>query len=139
MSIVDHQTWIILVDFGRKTCSSSGSLLLLAGIIRKLHHGSHHTLLQIPIAAHIKDGFHIYCNYDNLEEWAATATLEEFEKVTFCVFEKLFSTAALEKLAALPKDKHDTMIENAILQNCDVFTVAQKTVPVFGHFVMFGL
>ncbi|KAF7348155.1 hypothetical protein MSAN_01768400 [Mycena sanguinolenta] len=78
-----------------------------------------HELLQISLAAHVKDGFRIHCNQDDLDEWAATATLCEFEAVAERVHYKLFSTAALDKLRALRPELRDITHENVILLNRD--------------------
>ena len=78
-----------------------------------------HELLQISLVAHIKDVFCIHCSHPNFQEWAATATFEDFDMATSRVFDKLFTTSALDKLAALPEDTQDTTIQNTVLQNRD--------------------
>lgn len=76
-----------------------------------------HELLQISLAAHIVDGFRIYCGRADLTEWVKAATFTEFEAVAKTVFDNLFSTAAISKLRA--RGIHDITLENAILYNRD--------------------
>ncbi|KAJ7430322.1 hypothetical protein B0H11DRAFT_1764586 [Mycena galericulata] len=76
-----------------------------------------HELIHISLPAHIVDGFRIHCGHDKLEEWAATATMEEFNRVAKIVFDKLFSTAAVNELRT--RTERDITFENAILYNCD--------------------
>jgi len=78
-----------------------------------------HELLQISLAAHVKDGFRLHCGSSNLETWANTATLEDFESAMETVMMELFSTAAVEKLESLPDDERDATFENNVLQNRD--------------------
>ncbi|KAJ7434062.1 hypothetical protein FB451DRAFT_1195725 [Mycena latifolia] len=63
------------------------------------------------------DGFWIYCGHDNLEEWAKSVKFIEFEVVARTIFDKLFSTATLNKLRVL--GVHDITLENVILFNRD--------------------
>ncbi|KAF8181438.1 hypothetical protein K438DRAFT_1976162 [Mycena galopus ATCC 62051] len=78
-----------------------------------------HELLQISLAAHVKDGFRIYCDRDDLDAWAATASLPEFNAVAERVYCNLFSTAALDKLRTLRPELRDITHENVILLNRD--------------------
>ncbi|KAJ6609740.1 hypothetical protein B0H10DRAFT_2295466, partial [Mycena sp. CBHHK59/15] len=76
-----------------------------------------HELLQISIAAHVKDGFRIHCGHADLDAWAASATMEEFNAVVERVYRKLFTTEALDNLRSLPH--RDISHENVILLNRD--------------------
>lgn len=76
-----------------------------------------HELLQISLAAHIKDGYRIFCGKDSLAEWAAATTKDEFNRVTEAVYHNLFSTKAYDKLKSKPY--RDTTLENTILFNRD--------------------
>ncbi|KAK6992307.1 hypothetical protein R3P38DRAFT_3435555 [Favolaschia claudopus] len=81
----------------------------------------HNKLLKRkPItAAHIVDGFRIYCGQDSVEKWAKAATITEFRRVARIVFDKLFSTAAVDALREGDPDKRDITLENSILYNRD--------------------
>ncbi|KAJ7066253.1 hypothetical protein C8F01DRAFT_1248284 [Mycena amicta] len=76
-----------------------------------------HELLQISLAAHIIDGFRIYCGKDTIGEWAEDATVLDFNNVADSVFANLFSTSAITKLHA--REQHDITLENSILYNRD--------------------
>ncbi|KAJ7448400.1 hypothetical protein FB451DRAFT_1053929 [Mycena latifolia] len=78
-----------------------------------------HELIHISLPAHIVDGFRIHCGHENLEEWATNATMDEFNRVAKIVFDKLFSTAAVEELRARDMCDRDITLENAILYNRD--------------------
>ncbi|KAJ6554727.1 hypothetical protein B0H19DRAFT_1263033 [Mycena capillaripes] len=78
-----------------------------------------HELIHISLPAHVVDGFRIHCGRDNLEEWARNATVEEFNRVAKTVFEKLFSTAVVDKLRTQADCDRDITLENAILYNRD--------------------
>ncbi|KAK7030657.1 hypothetical protein R3P38DRAFT_3266396 [Favolaschia claudopus] len=78
-----------------------------------------HELLHISLPAHIVDGFRIYCGQDNVENWAKTATITEFKRVARNVFDKLFSTPAVDGLREGDPDKRDITLENTILYNRD--------------------
>ncbi|KAJ7854006.1 hypothetical protein B0H13DRAFT_1903819 [Mycena leptocephala] len=92
-----------------------------------------HELINISLPTHIIDGFRIYCGNDDLTEWAKSATPVEFETVAKMVFEKLFSTAAVDQLRS--REGRDLTLENAILYNRDAlfyieFTRAIKKVDI---------
>ncbi|THU87114.1 hypothetical protein K435DRAFT_682268 [Dendrothele bispora CBS 962.96] len=76
-----------------------------------------HELLQISVAAHVIDGYRIFSNTEDLEEWATSATWVDFEKVTNDVYEKLFSTKAYNTLKN--SSYRDTVHENNVLYNRD--------------------
>ncbi|KAE9393457.1 hypothetical protein BT96DRAFT_959055 [Gymnopus androsaceus JB14] len=76
-----------------------------------------HELLQISLAAHVVDGFRLFCGQDDLDQWAQRATKEDFNRVTEEVYNNLFSTHAYHKLRKRPH--RDTTFENAILYNRD--------------------
>ncbi|KAJ7663707.1 hypothetical protein DFH06DRAFT_986655 [Mycena polygramma] len=78
-----------------------------------------HELIHISLPAHIVDGFRLHCGNENLEEWAETATMEEFDRVAKTVLDELFSTAAVDKLRAQAEGDRDITLENAILYNRD--------------------
>jgi hypothetical protein len=78
-----------------------------------------HELIHISLPAHIVDGFRIYCGHSKLEEWAKNATIEEFNRVSRIVFDKLFSTAAVDERRAKEDGDRDVTLENAILYNRD--------------------
>ncbi|KAJ7438253.1 hypothetical protein FB451DRAFT_1344411 [Mycena latifolia] len=78
-----------------------------------------HELIHISLPAHIVDGFRIYCGNEKLEEWAKNATMQEFNRVAKIVFDKLFSTAAVEELRARDACDRDITLEDAILFNRD--------------------
>lgn len=78
-----------------------------------------HDLLQISLAAHVKDAFRIHCGQDSLDKWAQSTTLEDFNHVSQSVFDNLFSTQAVDKLRQLPQADRDLTHENAILFNRD--------------------
>ncbi|KAJ7872224.1 hypothetical protein B0H13DRAFT_2553859 [Mycena leptocephala] len=40
-----------------------------------------HELLQISVTAHVKDGFCIHCSHEDLDTWAASATIADFNAV----------------------------------------------------------
>ncbi|KAF8211168.1 hypothetical protein K438DRAFT_1958305 [Mycena galopus ATCC 62051] len=89
-----------------------------------------HELINISLPAHIVDGFRIYCEKDDLAEWAKTATPAEFDVVAKTVFQKLYSTAVVNELRS--REARDITLENAILYNRDAlfyveFTHAIKT------------
>ncbi|KAF8141052.1 hypothetical protein K438DRAFT_1946476 [Mycena galopus ATCC 62051] len=70
-----------------------------------------HELLQISLAVHVKDGFRIYCDRDDLDAWAATTSLAEFNAVAERV-RVLRTTEGVRKLG-------DITHENVILLNRD--------------------
>lgn len=76
-----------------------------------------HEFLQISLAAHVKDGFRVFCGCDDLDEWADRATKEEFDRVAEDVYKNLFSTHAYEELKKKPY--RDTTLENTVLYNRD--------------------
>ncbi|KAJ7820388.1 hypothetical protein B0H14DRAFT_3089251 [Mycena olivaceomarginata] len=78
-----------------------------------------HELIHISLPAHIVDGFRIHCGHDNLERWAEKATKEEFNRVARIVFDKLFSTKAVDTLRQKEDGDRDVTLENAILYNRD--------------------
>ncbi|KAJ7829326.1 hypothetical protein B0H13DRAFT_2372690 [Mycena leptocephala] len=84
-----------------------------------------HELIQISLAAHIVDGFRIYCGNESLSEWAKSATVTEFDAVAKTVFDKLFSTAAVNELCA--RSVPDITLENAILYNRDALFYIEFT------------
>jgi hypothetical protein len=84
-----------------------------------------HKLIQISLPAHIVDGFRIHCRTDSLEEWAKTATVAEFESVARKVFDKLFSTGAVEELRK--REVRDITLENTILYNRDALFYVEFT------------
>jgi hypothetical protein len=84
-----------------------------------------HELIQISLPAHIVDGFRIHCGTDSLEEWAKTATVAEFESVARKVFDKLFSTGAVEELRK--REVRDITLENTILYNRDALFYVEFT------------
>ncbi|KAJ7022998.1 hypothetical protein C8F04DRAFT_1213416 [Mycena alexandri] len=84
-----------------------------------------HELLHISLPAHIVDGFRIHCRHESLSEWAESATVSEFEVVAKTVFDKLFSTAAINDLRA--RGEHDITLENAILYNRDALFYVELT------------
>ncbi|KAJ7711660.1 hypothetical protein B0H16DRAFT_1815977 [Mycena metata] len=76
-----------------------------------------HELLQISIAAHVKDGFRVHCGSPDLDTWAATATMDDFNTVAERVYRKLFTTHAVDELRSLPH--RDISHENVVLLNRD--------------------
>ncbi|KAJ7106927.1 hypothetical protein C8R44DRAFT_834268 [Mycena epipterygia] len=76
-----------------------------------------HELLQISLAAHVKDGFRIYCGSEDLDAWALSATMTDFDAVVDRVYRKLFTTEALDNLRSHPQ--RDITHENVILLNRD--------------------
>ncbi|KAJ6479781.1 hypothetical protein C8R45DRAFT_1216261 [Mycena sanguinolenta] len=84
-----------------------------------------HELIQISLPAHIVDGFRIYCGHESLSEWARSVTTAEFDVVAKTVFEKLFSTTAVNDLRK--QDKRDITLENAILYNRDALFYIELT------------
>ncbi|KAJ7440268.1 hypothetical protein FB451DRAFT_1443579 [Mycena latifolia] len=57
-----------------------------------------HELLQISMAAHVKDGFRIHCGEADLDGWAASATKADFDAVADRVYRELFTTEGLDNL-----------------------------------------
>ncbi|KAJ7429454.1 hypothetical protein B0H11DRAFT_1767668 [Mycena galericulata] len=84
-----------------------------------------HELIHISLPAHIVDAFRIYCGHENLSEWAKSATITEFDTVAKTVFEKLFSTAAVNELRS--RTVRDITLENAILYNRDALFYIEFT------------
>ncbi|KAJ7728485.1 hypothetical protein B0H16DRAFT_1330899 [Mycena metata] len=82
-------------------------------------------LIHISLPAHIVDGFRIHCGRENLSDWAKSATVSEFEAVAKTVFDKLFSTAAINDLRA--RGENDITLENAILYNRDALFYVELT------------
>ncbi|KAJ7479459.1 hypothetical protein B0H11DRAFT_2423691 [Mycena galericulata] len=76
-----------------------------------------HELLQISLAAHVKDGFRIHCGGEDLNTWALSATMEDVDVVAERVYRKLFTTEAVDNLRALPQ--RDITHENVVLLNRD--------------------
>lgn len=76
-----------------------------------------HELLQISLAAHVKDGFRIHCGSEDLDAWALSATMEDVDAVAERVYRKLFTTEAVDNLRELPQC--DITYENAVLLNRD--------------------
>ncbi|KAJ6592734.1 hypothetical protein B0H19DRAFT_1245565 [Mycena capillaripes] len=76
-----------------------------------------HELLQISIAARVKDGFRIHCGQVDLDSWATSATIAEFNTVAELVYRKLFTTEAVDNLRSLPY--RDISHENVVLLNRD--------------------
>ncbi len=79
-----------------------------------------HELLEISLAAHIKDAFQLYCGHNDLDKWAKTVTEEEFDDISQKAFDNLFTTAAYNQAHDRAKSERDTIFENSILQNCDM-------------------
>ncbi|KAJ7177836.1 hypothetical protein C8R46DRAFT_987802 [Mycena filopes] len=84
-----------------------------------------HELIHISLPAHIVDGFRIYCGRESLSQWAKSATVSEFEAVAQTVFEKLFSTKAVNDVRA--RETGDITLENAILYNRDALFYVEFT------------
>ncbi|KII91476.1 hypothetical protein PLICRDRAFT_156573 [Plicaturopsis crispa FD-325 SS-3] len=78
-----------------------------------------HELIHISLPAHVKDGYRILCGKPDLEAWARTATLDDFNTVSQRVMDELFSTHAVEKLRNRPDEERDHTLENVILYNRD--------------------
>ncbi|KAF7360457.1 hypothetical protein MVEN_00776100 [Mycena venus] len=76
-----------------------------------------HELLQISLAAHVKDGFRIHCGHTDLDAWAASASIADFNAVAERVYRKLFTTEALDDLRSMPQ--RDISHENVLLFNRD--------------------
>jgi hypothetical protein len=76
-----------------------------------------HELLQISVAAHVKDGFRIHYGHEDLDTWATSATISDFNAVAERVYRKLFTTQALDDLLSLPD--RDISHENVVLLNHD--------------------
>ncbi|KAK7029172.1 hypothetical protein R3P38DRAFT_3314713 [Favolaschia claudopus] len=76
-----------------------------------------HELLQISLAAHVKDGFRIHCGAGDLEAWALSASASDFNAVAEQVFRKLFTTEAVDNLRSHPE--RDITHENVVLLNRD--------------------
>ncbi|KAE9390679.1 hypothetical protein BT96DRAFT_1063542 [Gymnopus androsaceus JB14] len=76
-----------------------------------------HELLQISVAAHVVDGFRLFCGQDGLDQWAKRATKEDFDRVLEEVYRNLFTSRAYHELTKRPY--RDTTFENAILYNRD--------------------
>ncbi|KAJ7762285.1 hypothetical protein DFH07DRAFT_739385 [Mycena maculata] len=76
-----------------------------------------HELLQISLAAHVKDGFRIHCGSEDLDTWALSATMEDVNVVAERVYRKLFTTQAVDNMRARPQ--RDITHENVILLNRD--------------------
>ncbi|THV04154.1 hypothetical protein K435DRAFT_851149 [Dendrothele bispora CBS 962.96] len=89
-----------------------------------------HELLQISLAAHIVDGFCIFCGQDNLEVWAENATWENFENVSNNVYKSLFTTKAYDKLKKKPY--RDTVFENNVLYNRDALCYIEMVYAIKG-------
>ncbi|KAJ6500782.1 hypothetical protein C8R45DRAFT_820620 [Mycena sanguinolenta] len=84
-----------------------------------------HELIHISLPAHIVDGFRIYCGHDSLSEWAESTTVAEFDMVAKTVFDKLFSTTAVNGLRT--RRERDFTLENAILYNRDALFYIEFT------------
>ncbi|KAJ7659835.1 hypothetical protein B0H17DRAFT_1145221 [Mycena rosella] len=71
-----------------------------------------HELLQISMAAHIKDGFCIYCGQADLDVWASSATRADFDAITEFVYCKLFTAQDLDSLCSKPLGLHNITHKN---------------------------
>ncbi|KAJ7123895.1 hypothetical protein C8R43DRAFT_899453 [Mycena crocata] len=78
-----------------------------------------HELLHMSVAAHVKDGFRIHCGKPDLDAWASSATMAEFDRVAEQVYRKLFTTEALDNLRSQPPALRDITHENVLLLNRD--------------------
>ncbi|KAL1677976.1 hypothetical protein EV122DRAFT_278607 [Schizophyllum commune] len=85
-----------------------------------------HELINITLAAHVKDAFRIHCGPD-LEAWSARASVADFETVARVVLDKLFSTHAVDDLRRLPPEVRDHAYENIILFNRDALFYVEFT------------
>ncbi|KAF9011535.1 hypothetical protein BDZ89DRAFT_1119149 [Hymenopellis radicata] len=70
-----------------------------------------HELLEISLAAHIKDAFRIHCGSDDLDEWAKNATEEDLT---------VFLRKAYDRVHDSVDSERDIIFENSILQNRDM-------------------
>ncbi|KAJ7177685.1 hypothetical protein C8R46DRAFT_1173954 [Mycena filopes] len=84
-----------------------------------------HELINISLPAHIVDGFRIHCGSDDLAAWTKGATADDFEAVARKVFDKLFSTTAVNELRG--RKVRDITLENAILFNRDALFYVEFT------------
>ncbi|KAI0319421.1 hypothetical protein OF83DRAFT_1055018 [Amylostereum chailletii] len=78
-----------------------------------------HDLIRVSLPAHVRDGFRIHCGEDNVEQWAQSASLDDFDRVSRIVLQELFSMDAVDCLRDLPDAKRDFTFENNILYNRD--------------------
>ncbi|KAL1750636.1 hypothetical protein FB107DRAFT_294459 [Schizophyllum commune] len=85
-----------------------------------------HELINITLAAHVKDAFRIHCGPD-LEAWSAKASVADFETVARVVLDKPFSTHAVDDLRRLPPEVRDHAYENIILFNRDALFYVEFT------------
>ncbi|KAJ3831844.1 hypothetical protein F5878DRAFT_672513, partial [Lentinula raphanica] len=76
-----------------------------------------HELLHISLAAHVSDGFHLFCGSEDLDQWARTASSDDFVQVLDLVYENLFTTRSYDHAKQL--DDQDTTYSNTLLQNRD--------------------
>ncbi|THU99993.1 hypothetical protein K435DRAFT_818414 [Dendrothele bispora CBS 962.96] len=76
-----------------------------------------HELIHMSLAAHILDGFRIYCGQNDFNAWAKVSTAEEFDTVAQDVYNNLFTTTAYNKQCDTLKP--DTVLKNNILYNRD--------------------
>ncbi|KAL0569038.1 hypothetical protein V5O48_012934 [Marasmius crinis-equi] len=77
-----------------------------------------HELIQMSLAAHVLDGFRIYCGHVNFQLWATKSTFDEFNRVAKLVYENLFTSAAHAEQAHATGGK-DIVLMNNILYNRD--------------------
>ncbi|KAJ7774418.1 hypothetical protein B0H14DRAFT_3508554 [Mycena olivaceomarginata] len=76
-----------------------------------------HKLIHISLPAHIFDGFRLHCGHNNLSGWMKSASVSEFNTVAKTVFDKPFSTTAVNELPA--RGERNITLENIILYNRD--------------------
>ncbi|KAJ8089838.1 hypothetical protein PM082_018414 [Marasmius tenuissimus] len=77
-----------------------------------------HELIQMSLAAHILDGFRIYCQHDDFNEWARKASLDDFNIVTKRAHDSLFTSAAYYEQSKVLTGQ-DIVLMNNILYNRD--------------------
>ncbi|KAJ3729395.1 hypothetical protein C8R42DRAFT_742175 [Lentinula raphanica] len=68
-------------------------------------------------AAHISDGFRLFCGIEDLDQWARSASSDDFIHVSDLVYENLFTTRSFD--AAKSSENQDTTYLNNLLQNRD--------------------
>ncbi|THV04221.1 hypothetical protein K435DRAFT_649528, partial [Dendrothele bispora CBS 962.96] len=79
-----------------------------------------HELIQISLAAHVLDGFRLFCGHDDLHTWASHSTMHDFDLVAQKVYENLFTSSAYEKILGwVPDRPQDKVFFNSILYNRD--------------------
>ncbi|KAL0058483.1 hypothetical protein AAF712_014833 [Marasmius tenuissimus] len=77
-----------------------------------------HELIQISLAAHVLDGFRIYCGHEDFKRWATKASMDDFHAVAKKVHDSLFTSAAHYSQSSSPTGQ-DTVLMNNILYNRD--------------------